>query len=59
VKRAMIASDDSVSPSSMVGFPMQNEFPEDYHSPHVHTYRVTYRCRFCQHEWNDLEQAKS
>ncbi len=55
----MVASDDKSSPSSMAGFPWQNEFPEDYQSPHVHTYKVTYRCRFCQHEWGDLVQWKA
>jgi hypothetical protein len=59
VKRTMVASDDKSSPSSMAGFPWKNEFPEDYQSPHVHTYRVTYRCRFCRHEWDDLIQWKA
>jgi hypothetical protein len=53
----LVASDDNGSPDTMVGLPISYAVPEDQQSPHIHTYRVTYRCKFCQHEWDDLTQA--
>ncbi len=59
VKRVMIASDDNSSPKPP-SMPMTKyELPEDYQSPHIHTYKVTYRCRFCSHEWDDLIQLRA
>jgi len=59
VKRVMIASDDNSSPIPP-SIPMTKyELPEDYQSPHVRTYKVAYRCKFCSHEWHDLIQLRA
>jgi len=62
VTRVMVASDDTNlptdPPTTLIGFD-KYEFPEDYRSAHVHVYKVTYKCRFCKHEWKDLAQWRS
>jgi hypothetical protein len=57
VAKAMVASDDDSTPGG-ANASFKYARPEDCQSPHVHT-QVTYRCRFCQHEWGNLTQSKA
>jgi ssDNA-binding Zn-finger/Zn-ribbon topoisomerase 1 len=60
IKRGLLGSDDNskADPNSVLGLERYS-LPENYQSPHVHTYKITYKCKSCGHEWNDLIQTKA
>jgi hypothetical protein len=59
VKRDLIGSDELRQKDPLAPAPMEWEWQDNFDKEkHVHTFKVTYKCRHCGHEWNDLIQKK-
>ncbi len=50
----MLQQKDPLAPAPME-YMWQDNFDKE---KHVHTFKVTYKCKHCAHEWNELVQEK-
>jgi hypothetical protein len=54
-----IGADKLVQKDYLAPAPMKWEWQDNFDKEtHVRTYRVTYKCKHCGHEWTDLIQKK-
>ena len=59
VKKELLGADTLVQKDYLAPAPMKWEWQDNFDKEtHVHTYRVTYKCKHCGHEWTDLSQKK-
>ena len=61
VKRELLGADKLMQKDPLIiaedymKWEWQDNFDKE---THVHTYRATYKCKHCGHEWTDLVQKK-
>ena len=57
VKRELLAVDKLIQKDPLAPYPMEEVWQDNFDKEkYIQTYKVTFKCKHCGHEWTDLTQ---